>query len=204
MPNTYYGWRRGIAVAGRERGGPGGASLIDAQYTVSRAHYRGFYRVVVNTETARAQRGGAGGSRPRDHRAMVHRRGAPGARPGFRAEGGGRIALRSPETERLGTLRTSISRSWDLHYAVQVPTAERRAAHHRRHRPPGQLLGGQRDEKTGYPFTLIELRLDKEDKGDGRMRSPPRSAAARTASRSARALPEANGLQDVHKQKDST
>ena len=73
------------------------------------------------------------------------------------------------ETERLGTLRKSIARSWDLHYAIQVPTADggRRI-----------IVGtdryvdfweANREEKASYPFTLIELHLDKEGKGDGRI-----------------------------------
>jgi len=71
---------------------------------------------------------------------------------------------------RLGTLRRPNTRGWELHYAVQVPAEDggRRI-----------LLGtdrhinaweeGYQPGTSDYLFTLIELHLDKDGQGDGRL-----------------------------------
>ena len=74
------------------------------------------------------------------------------------------------KTERVGYIRTPDSIGWDLHYAQAKPTedggqriviaTDRRIAF-------WELYNNTRS--TEYPFTVIELRLDKDGNGEGRM-----------------------------------
>lgn len=169
MPNAYFGWRQGIAVAVASAVVLCGVALTEAQQEAPESTFEIFSASIVNTaarEPSEVERGDSirviieRWSTEQERQALVEafdQKGTPGLLSALR------------KTERLGTLKKSIVRSWDLHYAVQVPTADggRRI-----------ILGTDRwvdawevnrEEKAGYPFTLIELHLDKEDNGDGRI-----------------------------------
>jgi hypothetical protein len=74
------------------------------------------------------------------------------------------------KTERVGYIRTPDSIGWDLHYAKARPTGD-----------GGQRIVIATDRRIGfwelynntrstdYPFTVIEIRLDKDGHGEGRL-----------------------------------
>jgi len=109
------------------------------------------------------------------------------------------------ETKRLGTLRSSTAFEWDLRYAVQVPTedggrriivgTERRVNY-------WQTNGGTKTLE--YPFTLVELHLDKDDKGEGRVSLATKITRSKDGKRIEleNYSAEPVHLQDVHRQKD--
>lgn len=172
MSKAYYGWRRGIArgigVAVASAAVLGGASLMEAQ-EAPKPTLEIFTASIVDAgarEPSEKERGDLihviieRWSTEEERQALVQ---------AFEQKGADGLLAALRKTEPLGTLRKSIARSWDLHYAVQVPTADggRRI-----------IVGtdrwvdyweADREEKASYPFTLIELHLDKEDKGDGRI-----------------------------------
>jgi hypothetical protein len=74
------------------------------------------------------------------------------------------------KTERIGTLRTPNTLGWDLHYAVQAPTQD--GGRRIMVATDRAIAFGEASRNTrsmDYPFTLIELHLDKDNKGEGRM-----------------------------------
>jgi hypothetical protein len=168
MPNAYYGWRPRIVVAVASAAILSGAALMGAQ-EAPEPTLEIFSGHIVDTETREPNESERG-----DHiRVIIERWSTEQERQAlvqaFEEKGTDGLLSALRKTERLGTLRKSISRSWDLRYAVQVPTADggRRI-----------IVGtyryvdfweANREKKASYPFTLIELHLDKEDKGDGRI-----------------------------------
>ncbi len=199
------GWQRGIAAALASVVVLSGASLTDAQQAVQKPAPEIFAAYAVNLGEAGGPRGaGKSGmvyviidrwSTEQERQALVQ---------AFDQKGPAGLVSALQKTERLGLLRTSTSLGWDLHYAVQVPTEDggRRI-----------IVGTERrvnyweansDTKTDYPFTLLELHLDKDDKGEGRV-----SLATKiTRSKDGKRLELENfsaepvRLQDVHRQKD--
>lgn len=169
MPNAFYGWWRRIAVAAASVAVLSGASLMDARQDAPESTLEIFSGYIVDSEArepSEAERG--------DHvRVIIERWSTEEERQAlvraFEEKGPKGLLSALRETEPLGTLRKSIARSWDLHYAIQVPTEDggRRI-----------IVGtdryvdfweANREEKEGYPFTLVELRLGKEGTGDGRI-----------------------------------
>jgi hypothetical protein len=71
---------------------------------------------------------------------------------------------------KVGYIRTPTSLSWDLHYARQTPLPEGgRQIVLATDRPLGFWEVREMTRTTDYPFTIIEMRLDKEDKGEGKI-----------------------------------
>lgn len=168
MSKAYYCRLRGIAVAVASAAVLGGASLAHAQQAAREPGLEIFTAYIVDTETRDPSEKKQGDlihviierwSTEQERQALVQ---------AFEQKGADGLLAALRKSESLGKLRKSIARSWDLRYAVQVPTADggRRIVV-----ATDRWLDyweANREEKASYPFTLIELRLDKEDKGDGR------------------------------------
>jgi hypothetical protein len=166
MSTAHHGWRRGSAAAVAGAAVLGGAALTGAQHTVQKPAPEVFTAFVKVSEPAGAERSGIlhvsieRWSTEEERQALVQ---------AFERKGPEGLLSALRQAPRVGTLRASTSLGWDLHYAVQAPTADggRRIVVGTDRRVSHWEVG--RDVKTSYPFTLVELRLDKEDKGDGRM-----------------------------------
>jgi hypothetical protein len=204
MPNAHPWWR-GIAAAVASAAVLGGASLTDAQPAQKPAPEI-FAASVVSLGTAGKP---SGASQSGIVHVIIERWSTEQERQGLvraydqKGSEGLRSALQ--KTERLGTLRTPSSLGWDLHYAVQVPTEDggRRIIVGTDRRVNDWDLG--RDVKaTDYPFTLVELRLDKQGKGEGRMSLATKIGRSKDGKRIELEHYAADPvrLQDVHKQKD--
>lgn len=168
MPNAFYGWRQRIAVALASAAVLSGASLMDAQQDAPE-HLEIFSGYIVDSETrepSEAERG--------DHvRVIIERWSTEEERQAlvqaFEEKGPNGLLSALRNMERLGSMGKSIARSWDLHYAIQVPTEDggrRIIVGTDRY---VDIWEANREEKDSYPFTLVELRLDKEGTGDGRV-----------------------------------
>jgi hypothetical protein len=74
------------------------------------------------------------------------------------------------KTKPVGTLRTPDSLGYDLHYAheVAIPGGGRRILIGT-DRPIGFWESRNRPRSIDYPFTIIEMRLDAQGKGQGKM-----------------------------------
>jgi hypothetical protein len=74
------------------------------------------------------------------------------------------------EAPPTGTIRRPTSLAWDLHYAHQVrmPDGGRRIFL-ATDRPIGMWEAVNMARTLRYPFTLIEIHLDKNDQGEGKM-----------------------------------
>ena len=86
-------------------------------------------------------------------------------------KGGETAALTAlQKTHPVGIVRTPDSVGWDLHYAHEVPTDD--GGRHiiiATDRPIAFWEAANNTRSSHYPFTLIELHLDKNGKGEGRM-----------------------------------
>jgi hypothetical protein len=88
----------------------------------------------------------------------------------FREKGSDALLTALQKTERVGYLRTPDSVGWDLRYAQATPTGD---GGHRivivtdRRISFWELYNNT--QSTEYPFTVIEIRLDKNGTGEGRM-----------------------------------
>ncbi len=88
----------------------------------------------------------------------------------LRSSGAEELLSALQKTRRVGYIRTPDSIGWDLHYAQAKPTedggqriviaTDRRIAF-------WELYNNTRS--TDYPFTVIEIHLDKDGSGEGRM-----------------------------------
>ncbi len=176
MLEAHHGWRQGVAAAvaiaaiAGIAGILGGASISDAQQTAQGPAPQIFNGVAVNPGTP----GGASGtgqlevvtviierwSTEQERQALIQ---------AFDQKGADGLLSVLQKMERLGTLRASSTLGWDLRYAVQVPTEDggRRVIVATERKVSHWQAGS--DKRTGYPFTLVELHLDKDDKGDGRL-----------------------------------
>jgi hypothetical protein len=73
-------------------------------------------------------------------------------------------------TPRVGTIRTPDKLSWDLHYAHEVPGEDGgRRIYLATVRRIAFWEAAYNTRSLQYPFTLIELRLAKNGKGEGKM-----------------------------------
>ena len=199
------GWQRGIAAALASVVVLSGASLTDAQQTVQKPAPEIFTAYVVNLGEAGGPRGaGKSGivyviidrwSTEQERQALVQ---------AFEQKGPAGLVSALQKTERLGLLRTSTSLGWDLHYAVQVPTEDggRRIIVGTERRVSD--WAASRDTKTDYPFTLVELHLDRDDKGEGRASLATKITRSKDGKRIEleNYSSEPLRLQDVHRQKD--
>lgn len=71
---------------------------------------------------------------------------------------------------KVGYIRTSQSLGWDLHYAHQSPLDEGgRRVVLATDRPIGFWEARNQPRSIDYPFTVIEMHLDKNDKGSGKI-----------------------------------
>lgn len=74
------------------------------------------------------------------------------------------------QAKRVGTIRTPDSLAYDLRYAVQLPAEEGgRRIVLATDRPIGFWESSTRPRSFEYPFTLIELRLDRNGDGVGKL-----------------------------------
>lgn len=70
----------------------------------------------------------------------------------------------------VGRIRTTTSLGWDLRYAHQTPLDEGgRRIVLATDRPIGFWEARNQGRTTDYPFTLIEIRLGKDDHGEGKI-----------------------------------
>jgi hypothetical protein len=71
---------------------------------------------------------------------------------------------------KVGSIRTPTTLAWDLRYARQSPLDEGgRQIVLGTDRPIGFREARNQPRSMDYPFTVIEMRLDKDDKGEGKM-----------------------------------
>jgi hypothetical protein len=72
--------------------------------------------------------------------------------------------------DRVGTIRESSSLAWDLRYARQSPLPEGgRQIILATDRPIGFWEARNQPRTIDYPFTIVEMRLDKANQGEGKM-----------------------------------
>jgi hypothetical protein len=169
MLNAQHGWRRGIAAVLASAAMLAGAFLVNAQAPVQEAFPQVFTATAVNTGPAAGPSDAAQTvvihviidrwSTEQERQALVR---------AFEAKGPDGLLSALQNTERLGTLRASSTLGWDLHYAVQVPAGDGRRIIVGTERRV-DYWQASRDKRTDYPFTLVELHLDKDGKGEGRM-----------------------------------
>jgi hypothetical protein len=74
------------------------------------------------------------------------------------------------EMPKVGYIRTSTSLAWDLHYARQnpLPDGGRRIVF-ATDRPIGFREAANQPRSMDYPFTVVEMQFDKDDKGVGKI-----------------------------------
>ena len=71
---------------------------------------------------------------------------------------------------KVGGIRTPQSLSWDLHYARQFPGEDGgRRIVLATDRPIGFAEARNSGRSMDYPFTIVEIHLDKDDKGEGKI-----------------------------------
>lgn len=71
---------------------------------------------------------------------------------------------------KVGNIRTPDRLAWDLHYAHQTPLeGGGRRIVLATDRPIGFREAHNSARTMDYPFTLVEIRLDKDDKGEGKI-----------------------------------
>jgi hypothetical protein len=71
---------------------------------------------------------------------------------------------------RVGTIREATATSWDLRYARQATLDEGgRQVILATDRPIGFWEASNQPRTFDYPFTILELRLDKDHRGEGKM-----------------------------------
>jgi hypothetical protein len=71
---------------------------------------------------------------------------------------------------KVGSIHTTQTLAWDLHYAFQSPLEEGgRRIVLGTDRPIGFREAGSSARTMDYPFTVIEMHLDRDDEGEGRI-----------------------------------
>lgn len=202
---THHGWRRGVLAAIASAAILGGAALSNAQHKTQGNGPEIFNAYAVNTAAAK-EPGDKG--RLEVVTVIVERWSTEQERQGlvqaFEQKGPDGLLAELKKRERLGTLRASSTLGWDLRYAFQEPAegggrriivaTERKVDHWK--------VGN--DQRAGYPFTLVELRLDKDGKGEGRLSIATKIARSKDGKsiELASYTAEPIQLQDVHKQKN--
>jgi hypothetical protein len=88
----------------------------------------------------------------------------------FTSKGSDGLLRALQKTKRVGYIRTPDRLAWDLHYARQRPTGDGgRQVFLATDRNVRFWEVYENTRSTDYPFTLIQLQLDGESKGEGRM-----------------------------------
>jgi len=88
----------------------------------------------------------------------------------FREKGEKALLSALQDQKPVGTISTPGSVAYDLRYARQLPTAEGgRRIILATDRPMGVWEASEQTRSVDYPFTLIELRVDKSGKGEGKL-----------------------------------
>ena len=88
----------------------------------------------------------------------------------FREKGEKALLSALQDQKPVGTISTPGSIAYDLRYARQLPTAEGgRRIILATDRPMGFWEAANNPRSADYPFTLIELRVDKDGKGEGKL-----------------------------------
>jgi hypothetical protein len=71
---------------------------------------------------------------------------------------------------KVGYIRTTRTLAWDLHYARQQPLPDGgRQIILGTDRPIGFAEARNQPRSMDYPFTIVEVRLDKNDRGEGKI-----------------------------------
>jgi hypothetical protein len=85
-------------------------------------------------------------------------------------ESGGQALLKALQKMRpVGTIRTPNSVGYDLHYARQSAVGDGRRIVIATDRPMDFWEATNRGRSTDYPFTIIQMQLDRNGKGTGTM-----------------------------------
>jgi len=88
----------------------------------------------------------------------------------FKEKGDKALLSALQDQKPVGTISTPGSVAYDLRYARQIPTAEGgRRIILATDRPMGFWEASEHTRSVDYPFTLIELRLDKNGTGEGKL-----------------------------------
>jgi hypothetical protein len=88
----------------------------------------------------------------------------------FQQHGSDGLLRALQNASRKGFIRTPNSLGWELRYTRQVPGEDGgRRIIIATDRPIGTREALNQPRTIDYPFTLIEMRLDKNDKGEGKM-----------------------------------
>jgi len=88
----------------------------------------------------------------------------------FKEKGEKALLSALQDQKPVGTISTPGSVAYDLRYARQLPTAEGgRRIILATDRPMGFWEASEQTRSVDYPFTLIELRLDKSGNGEGKL-----------------------------------
>jgi hypothetical protein len=88
----------------------------------------------------------------------------------FREKGSDALLHALRKTRRVGSIRTPDSLAYDLHYAAELPADEGgRRIVLATDRPIGFWEAANRPRTIDYPFMLVELRLDKNGNGEGKL-----------------------------------
>jgi len=143
-----------------------GAVSAGAQ-TASNAPREHFTAVAVNTSTV-----GRAGATPVD--ITINRWTSEADRDKlmtmFKEKGEKALLSALQDQKPVGTISTPGSVAYDLRYARQLPTAEGgRRIILATDRPMGFWEANNQSRSVDYPFTLIELRVDKNGNGEGKL-----------------------------------
>jgi len=88
----------------------------------------------------------------------------------LRTKGENSLLSSLQETKRVGFIRTPDRLGWDLHYASETPTDDGgKDIVIATDRPIRFWEAANLTRTTRYPFTIIQIHLDKDGKGEGRM-----------------------------------
>jgi hypothetical protein len=88
----------------------------------------------------------------------------------FKKDGPEALLNALQKTRPVGSIRTPDSLAYDLHYARQVPADEGgRRIVLATDRPVGFWEAANRPRSIDYPFTVIELQLDRNGEGVGKL-----------------------------------
>lgn len=88
----------------------------------------------------------------------------------LRTQGENSLLTSLQETKRVGFIRTPDRLGWDLHYATETPTDDGgKDIVIATDRPIRFWEAANLTRTLKYPFTVIQIHLDKDGKGEGRM-----------------------------------
>jgi hypothetical protein len=88
----------------------------------------------------------------------------------LRTQGENSLLTSLQETKRVGFIRTPDRLGWDLHYATETPTSDGgKDIVIATDRPIRFWEAANLTRTLRYPFTVIQIHLDKDGKGEGRM-----------------------------------